>query len=474
MRPPAFPPHLFFPESELAFDPDWESKTAIHPLGGLTQHGPYSTGFAPDPIRIATIAPGKDAKRLYTFMRELRATHWPRERRDYLLKWPGFGEVFRVQMRAAGEPCHIELDERLDERIQNDPDPRMILADGLRRAIDRLCAHRADFEVIFIYLPQRWRAGFHGTPTEDFDLHDHLKAAAAMRGVAIQLIREDRALAYPCRASVAWRVGLAMYVKAGGIPWKLGDRNEDTAFIGISYALRSDDGEAARFVTCCSQVFDAGGAGLEFVAYDAQDFNVQRSNPFLARSEMFRVMSRSLDLYRRRHGGRNPRRVTVHKTTEFKGEEIEGAFEALHLCDEVDLVQVVEDVGWRGIRVGGRNPRTSVAQPTPYPVHRGTLVNLGLYDSLLWTHGDVDGISRGSYFQGARGTPHPIRLIRHAGHGTWDHVAQTTLALTKMNWNNDALYDHLPVTMTFAKVLSRVVKRMPGLGKRPYQFRFFM
>ena len=43
-----------------------------------------------------------------------------------------------------------------------------------------------------------------------------------------------------------------------------------------------------------------------------------------------------------------------------------------------------------------------------------------------------------------------------------------------MNWNNDALYDHLPVTMTFAKVLSRVVKRIPELGKRPYQFRFFM
>ena len=43
-----------------------------------------------------------------------------------------------------------------------------------------------------------------------------------------------------------------------------------------------------------------------------------------------------------------------------------------------------------------------------------------------------------------------------------------------MNWNNDALYDQLPVTMSYAKVLSRVVKRIPQLRRSPYQFRFFM
>ena len=43
-----------------------------------------------------------------------------------------------------------------------------------------------------------------------------------------------------------------------------------------------------------------------------------------------------------------------------------------------------------------------------------------------------------------------------------------------MDWNNDALYDALPVTIEYAKVLARVVKRMPVLGSIPYQFRFFM
>lgn len=70
--------------------------------------------------------------------------------------------------------------------------------------------------------------------------------------------------------------------------------------------------------------------------------------------------------------------------------------------------------------------------------------------------------------------PRPLRIIRHAGHGPWDDTAWAILALTKMDWNNDALYDPLPVTLAYAKVLSRVVKRISRLGSRPYQFRFFM
>lgn len=86
----------------------------------------------------------------------------------------------------------------------------------------------------------------------------------------------------------------------------------------------------------------------------AHEVEVQRDNPFLSRAEMFRVMTRSMDLYRRRHAGRSPRRVMVHKTTEFKSQVMDGAMEALHLCEAVDLIQVVEDIGWRGVQINGR------------------------------------------------------------------------------------------------------------------------
>lgn len=468
-------PHQWFPESRLAFHPERVDDVDTHPLRGLLRFGPYSSGLVPDPIRVATIAPAGEAHRLYGFMKELNSEYTPTERVEYLPKWPGFRQAFNLGMRGAAKECHLELDDHLASEMKDAASPHVVLATRLIRAIQTLEGRRDEFDVIFIYVPLSWSAGYCGATGEDFDLHDHLKAATAARRIPIQLVREDRALAYADRASVMWRVGLALYAKAGGVPWKLAGADLETAYIGISYAMRPVESERPRFVTCCSQVFDAEGAGLEFVAYDAHEVEVRRDNPFLSRNEMFRVMTRSLDLYRRRHSGRTPRRVTVHKTTEFKLEEIDGCMEALHLCEAVDLVQVVEDAGWRGIRIDRNRQGGPRGSPTAFPVERGSLVSLGARESLLWMHGDVRGVSdKGSYFQGKRSTPRPIRLIRHAGHGPWDETARSALALAKMNWNNDALYDQLPVTMSYAKVLARVVKRMSGLGSMPYQFRFFM
>ncbi len=466
-------PHLWLPEPKLSFHPDRTSDQSGHPLEGLKQFGPYSAGLVPDPIRVATIAPYGDRRKLFDFMRSVKLRHLPKERKGYLPEWPGFRETFRVDLKPASEMCLVELDKKFEASFCSSQKPHVVLAERLSRTIQGLNAHRAHFEVVFIYIPRRWEPGYVGPKGEDFDLHDHLKAFTAGLGIPIQLVREDSAISYSCRASVMWRIGLATYVKAGGIPWKLAEADEETAYIGISYAVRSVDSDNPKFITCCSQVFDSEGAGLEFLAYDAHEFEVHRDNPFLSRTEMFRVMTRSMDLYRRRHAGRTPRRVMVHKSTEFKREEIDGCLEAFHLCESVDLLQIVGNARWRGVRIDERDGQTK-GVPAAFPVLRGTLVGLGPRDALLWTHGNVQGVTGQSYFQGSRSTPRPIRLVRHAGHGTWEDTVRAILGLSKMNWNNDSLYDPLPVTMRYASVLARVVKSMPNLGSRPYQFRFFM
>ncbi len=467
--------HVSIPEPKLCFHPDRRSDTDVHPLRGLLSFGPYSKGMVLDPIRVATLVPHQEGQSLFKLLKDLRSECGPRERRDYLPKWPGFAAVFNVHMKAAVNPCHLQLRRELESDLHSEPNPHIVLADAILRGIQMLEARRADFDILFIYLPERWSMAFSGTGDDDFDLHDHLKATTATKGLPIQIVREDKAVSYSDRASVLWRIGLAMYAKAGGIPWKLADAEPEVAYIGISYALRPIESSRPRFVTCCSQVFDAEGAGIEFVAYDAHEVEVQRENPFLSRNDMFRVMTRSMDLYRRRHAGRSPRRVMVHKTTEFKPEEIDGAMEALHLCESVDLLQIVQDVAWKGVRIEGAPRDMKSGKPTAFPVERGTVVGLSPRESLIWTHGDVAGISnRGHYFQGARSTPRPLRLVRHAGHGPWNETASAILGLSKMNWNNDALYDSLPVTLRYAEVLARVVKRMSVLGSSPYQFRFFM
>lgn len=467
-------PHIWLPEPKLAFHTDRSSDIDIHPLRGLARFGPYSAGLVPDPIRVATLSPAGESDRLHAFLERLNSRYVPQERKDYLPEWPGFRSVFSLQVTPADSRCHIELGSKLESEFSASPNPHIMLADRLVRAIQLLQTRRPEFDVLFIYLPTRWSAGYIGGHGVEFDLHDHLKATTADLGIPIQLVREDKAFAYHCQASVMWRISLALYAKAGGIPWKLVENDPETAYIGISYAMRPTQSDRPRFITCCSQVFDAEGSGLEFVAYDAHEFDVFRDNPFLSRTEMFRVMTRSMELYRRRHAGRVPRRVMVHKNTEFKLDEIDGCMEALHLCETVDLVQVVEDVGWRGVRIEG-DRGAKKGKPTAFPVSRGTAIGLSPREALLWTHGDVRGVSnKGSYFKGARSTPTPLRLVRHAGHGPWDDTVRAILGLTKMNWNNDSLYDTLPVTMAYAKVLARVVKRMPSLRRTPYQFRFFM
>ncbi len=315
-------PHLWLPEPQLSFHPDRSSDRDVHPLRGLLTYGPHSKSLVPDPVRVATLSPSGESDRLYGFMKELNSSYKPRERKDYLPDWPGFHGVFGIPMRGAGGGCHVDLDEDLEAGFTASTTPHVVLADRITRAVQALEAYRDQFDVLFIYLPSRWAAGFYGGPGEDFDLHDHIKAATAARRLPVQIVREDKALAYPCRASVMWRIGLALYAKAGGVPWKLADTDEEIAYIGISYAVRPMESGRPRFVTCCSQVFDAEGSGLEFVAYDAHEAEVQRDSPYLSRTEMFCVMTRSIELYRRRHAGRTPRRVMVHKTTEFKRDEV--------------------------------------------------------------------------------------------------------------------------------------------------------
>jgi argonaute-like protein implicated in RNA metabolism and viral defense len=53
-------------------------------------------------------------------------------------------------------------------------------------------------------------------------------------------------------------------------------------------------------------------------------------------------------------------------------------------------------------------------------------------------------------------------------------MAGEILALTKMNWNNDALYDTLPTTLRYAQTLAQVIKTMPGLQPKPDSNRLFI
>ena len=473
--------YLRLPEPELLFDLSDTTQRHVHPLYGLLQFGPLSQSvmevLSPQ-IRIAPITPRAELAPLSGLIEELRRHHRPHERPNYLPEYPGMDRLFHREAAIAGPPARVELAADLDDRLAASEKPYLVLADALSHAIAQLEMCRPDWDVVVIYLPARWSAAFKG-PEDDFDLHDYVKAVAAMRAIPTQLITEEKALRYGDRASVAWRLSIALYTKAGGVPWKMVPQEPETAFMGISYALRGDGTTGPRFVTCCSQVFDAAGVGLEFVAFDTERdrVTVVRDNPFLSREQMRAVVASSLALYIDRQAGRVPRRVVIHKQTEFRGDELAGIYDALPLVPDIEAAQILEHPSWRGVLLNPALIATADrrSEPDNYPVHRGTSLILDERDMLLWSHGNAAAVTGGrGYLQGGKGIPRPIIVRRFAGRGAPTLLGSEILGLTKMNWNNDALYDVLPATLGFASTLAHIVKRMPTIDRRTYPFRLFM
>lgn len=472
LKPYVLPGHAIFDEPSLRFGSPDARDVDIHPLQGLLRFGPYSRdrlSAVSNPIRVAMIAAAGQLEALAGQMRELEQVHQPRERKAYLPPFPGFEKIFGVRLARGGPGTSLELPSDLAARMALSPTPHVVLAQALTNALFALRNLRDSYDVVVILLREDWKAGFRGPAGDDFDLHDYVKAYAASEGICVQFLREDSALNYFCRCSVAWRLGIALYTKAGGVPWVLADSESGTAFIGIDYALRSGGTRDSRFAICCSQVFDAEGSGLEFVAYEADGVQMFGKNPYLRRDQMLKVMSRSLTIYQRKHSGDPPKRIVVHKNTEFRPEEVEGVFDAFPTAENIELVHVQQNCGWRGVLID--RPQ----HPHGYPCHRGTSFQLGPHETLLWTQGNLPAVANGrDYYKEGKGIPEPLLLVRHAGLGPLDDLCRETLGLTKMDWNNDGPYDRMPVTLSFAGTLATIVKRMPKLEPRSYPVRLFM
>lgn len=473
------PPFTLLDEPQLAFSPSDTRKVDVHPLRGLLNFGPYSQdsfgGYTPR-IRIATVGPASAFKRRGELMTSLRRSYQPSDRSEYVPPYPGFEALLGVKLDAAPGGAHIKWPDSLSQ-LPGDGDQPARLFQAMDSALRRLNRLRDEFDVVLVHFPDAWSAATRG---KLFDAHDALKALGAKYDIPTQVLN-DGVFTFNFKASLAWRLATALYVKAAGTPWKLAPLKgvpEDTAYIGLAYALRGDQRDA-HYVTCCSQVFDMDGGGMQFVAFEARDpvadVAEARRNPFLSRDDMRAVLARSLELYQRRNGGRLPKRLVIHKTTAFKHDEIAGAFDALHGVPEIECIEVGAASCWRGVWLipSGRPERPT--RPSNYPVPRGTMVVRSGHSALVWVAGNAPEVSNtGNYYQGKKSIPRPLQLIRHAGRGPLETIALEALALTKMDWNNDALYDPVPVSIRYSQRLARTIANVPELTGNVYPYRLFM
>ena len=465
-----FPGYVKVQEPQLHFNAMVQSPYHIHPLQGLIDFGPYSQQLTPiSSIRIGVICPVSSFHILQNLFSEFFKTHQPLERKAYLPTFTGIESIFKLKPILLGENHSVQIDTArvLDPANK----PYINLSQEITNAVRSMSIKKQDFDVLFIYLPEVWNSAFEDSES-NFDLHDFIKATTAVYNIPTQIIRENKAINYRCRCSVMWRLSIALYVKAGGVPWKLAAMSDDVAFIGLSYSTRFNaQTQQHDFTTCCSQVFDADGTGLEFIAYDVGevDFRIGE-NPFLTRAEMRKLMSKSINLYQRRHAGRLPKRLIVHKNSHFTTQEMLGASDAINGKVSLELLQIIENSNWRAVKYVHSNGKVYA---DGYPVERGCYLQTGAQEIMIWTQGVVT-LNGKKFFKEGKNIPAPLTVKRFLGDGGWDLNCQAIIGLTKMNWNHDALYDRLPVTLGYAKVLATTIKRMNNLVNKPYEFRFFM
>lgn len=213
------PPFTLLDEPLLAFSPSNTGQVDVHPLRGLANFGPYSKGSFggfTSRVRIATVGPKSAFKQRGNLMLSLRDFHRPSDRLEYVPEYPGFEALFHVALEAAPRDAHIKWPEQLYE-LPGDGDPQARLFLAMDAALRRLDTVRSDFDVVLVHFPDSWNPATRG---KFFDAHDALKALGAKYNIPTQVLN-DRAFIFAHKASLAWRLATALYVKAAGTPWKL-------------------------------------------------------------------------------------------------------------------------------------------------------------------------------------------------------------------------------------------------------------
>ena len=407
-------------ETELAFDYENGSRVAVNQLKGLINYGPLES-YANRSVRLAVLSPRECAEDIWKHLNELNKHHATTLKQDkvFLPEYIGFQDVFR---------CGLNIPNQLSKmrELKNEN----------------------------VY----------------FDLHDSIKIYCAGKGIVTQIIEEKSVHTNSDMAKIMWGLSTAIYAKAIGKLWKPKLTRYNTAYIGLSYVQSIKNKE--KISISCSQLFDSEGNGMELYLRPLKDPQIIQKNPYMRSGDACRLMNNLKRIYDESVPLHKLNRIVIHKTTHFTKEEMEGITNGLAGVGNIELLQIQEFSAWRTIRFQNDTA-------TPFPVQRGTVIPLDKDTFLIWTHGSVQHDELAgknlNYYKNGRGIPAPLLVKRFMGKSSAQELVNEILMLTKMNWNSgDGLYKILPVTLDFAKALSRVAEQDLVVYDRPYDFRYFI
>lgn len=456
-------------EPEMLFDYNGKS-SAVNQLKGLIHFGPIEH-YPNKSIRLAVLSPKEYARDIWEHLNKMKAHFSTTLKQDafFLPEYIGFQDVFR---------CGLDIPNGNDtERFKGYHIGKALEVEP-KRFFEVICQYinlfernLTCFDVLVIYIPNQL-AKMRELKNEEeyFDLHDSLKIYCAGKGIVTQIVEEHSVHTSNDMAKIVWGLSTAIYTKAVGRLWKPKQTRLDTAYVGLSYVQSFKHDE--KISIGCSQLFDSEGNGMKLYLRPLKDPKYIRRNPYMRSEDACRLMANLKQIYDDSVPLHKLNRIVIHKTTHFTKEEMDGISKGFAGVENIELLQIQEFTAWRAIRFQKENA-------APFPIQRGTVIPLDKETFLLWTHGSVQheelaGRNR-NYYKGGRGIPAPLLIKRFMGKSTAEDLVNEILILTKMNYNSgDGLYKMMPVTLDFAKVLSRVAKQDLVVYDKPYDFRYFM
>lgn len=472
---PTFEGAFVIEEPKLIFSINEKQYKSIHPLKGLKNYAPLDYSFSMNgeispTLKLALISPDYKFSNLINHLQRLKNQISIQSEKEYLIEYSGFDAIYKKYIDIPNDTkSNLVSLIRKEDIDQINP---LQFYDLLKRKIDHFDSFKGDFNILMIYIPDDWKR-FRESKTESvfFDLHDSIKLYCAKKLIKVQFI-EDKSIGYFDQSKVQWWLSLGLYAKANGIPWMLDVPQSDTAFIGLGFAIKRTN-STNKVVLGCSHIFDSSGQGLRFLLQPLNNPVLRGKNPFMSKEDARRIMLKLRESYNKLDPNSKLDKVVIHKTTHFTRDEMEGIAQALEGVSQIELLQIQQWTGWRGIQGKFNNGGREIDN---YPVKRGTVIQFDKFSFLIWTHGNLNHpeLNSQNYYQGKRGIPSPLLVKRFRGYDTIEKTANDILCLTKMNWNGGELYKKLPVTLEFSKRLSQMSKQNEELNNTPYDFRFFI
>ena len=92
----------------------------------------------------------------------------------------------------------------------------------------------------------------------------------------------------------------------------------------------------------CSHIYNSQGEGVQYRLTQIENPVIRGKNPFMSRDDARRVGETIRQLFFDAKM-RLPKRVVIHKRTQFLREEREGLMAGLDGVDNIDMLELVED-----------------------------------------------------------------------------------------------------------------------------------